>query len=231
MRKLYLLIRAIPKTLYVNFKYLPFKRAIRLPIFVSHRVWLMKTKGRIYIEDNCTLRPAMIKLGFGEVAIFDQMKERSVLQLEGELVFKGGASIGHGCKISVGSSGRLSFGEGIIITAESSIICNKKINIGEKAMISWETLIMDTDLHPIIDELNNVINMDEEIIIGKKTWIGCRCLILKGSVIKEGSIIAAGTTVSKSMNKEGQGRKQCLFAGNPPRAVKENVKWQMQHLQ
>lgn len=225
MRKLYLLIRAIPKTIYFNLKYLPFKKAIKFPVVISHRVWLMSVKGRLKIDSE-VFKPAMIKIGFGEVGIFDQMKERSVWKVEGEVEFKGKASIGHGSKICVGEEGKLTFGENIIITAESSIICNKEINIDDDAMISWETLIMDTDLHPIIDENNNIINNNEKVEIGKKVWIGCRCLILKGVRIESGSIIAAGTTVSKAIAKEGQGRKQCLFAGSPPRVIKENVSWE-----
>jgi len=224
MRKLYLFIRAIPKTLYFNFKYLPFKKAIKLPIIVSHRVWLMETKGRVSLT-AAEIKPAMIKIGFGEVGIFDQMKERSVLKLEGSMMFQGRANIGHGCKICIGSEGKLTFGNEIIITAESSIICNKEIYIADKAMISWETLIMDTDLHPIYDESKNVINSDEKIEIGEKVWIGCRCTILKGVKLEKGSIIAAGTTVSKAIKKEGQEKENCLFAGSPPKILRERVEW------
>lgn len=224
MRKLYLALRAIPKTLYINFKYLPFREAIKLPIMVSHRVWLMETKGSIELKVK-EIKPAMIKLGFGEVGIFDQMKERSVLKLEGSMEFRGSANIGHGCKICVSKEGKLTFGSEVIITAESSIICNKEVNIAEEAMISWETLIMDSDLHPIYDENNNRINNDEKIEIGRKVWIGCRCTILKGVSLDEGSIIAAGTTVSKAIIKEGQGKTNCLFAGSPPKVLREKVEW------
>lgn len=224
MRKLYLILRAIPKTIYFNFKYLPFKEAIKFPIMVSHRVWLMETGGKLSI-DTKTLKPAMIKLGFGEVGIFDQMRERSIWQVSGEVQFKGKASIGHGSKLSVGSEGKLTFGKDIIITAETSIICHKGITIGDEAMISWEAQIMDSDLHQIIDEENRVINGDSEIHIGKKVWIGCRCLILKGTKLEEGSIVAAGTTLSKSFNKEEPRKANCLIGGNPPKILKENLTW------
>ena len=52
LRKLYLFLRCIPKTLYFNFKYLPFNKAIKFPILVSHRVWLMETKGKVILNTN-----------------------------------------------------------------------------------------------------------------------------------------------------------------------------------
>lgn len=223
MKKLYLLIRAIPKTIYFNFKYLPFKEAIKFPFIISHRVWLMDCKGKVSINSN--LSTGMIKVGFGEVSIFDQMRERSVWRVLGDVEFSGRAAIGHGTKISVDKGGKLLFGKDIIITAESSIICNKEINIGDEAMISWETQIMDSDLHSIIDVDNNVINNDEKIEIGKKVWVGCRCLILKGVKIEDGSIIAAGTTISKAFNNKIQREKNCLIGGTPPKILRENLKW------
>jgi acetyltransferase-like isoleucine patch superfamily enzyme len=224
MRKLYLLLRAIPKTLYFNFKYLPFKQAIRFPFVISHRVWLMAAKGKVHINSH-NLSPAMIKIGFGEVSIFDQIRERSVWRVLGEVTFSGGAALGHGTKISVDNEGKLNFGKDVIITAESSIICNKEVNIGDEVMISWETQIMDTDLHSIIDEENNIINNDEKIDIGSKVWIGSRCLILKGAKLEEGSIIAAGTTISKAFEKKVERKSYCLIGGAPPRIIKENLKW------
>src|SRR3712207_7194243 len=88
MRKIYLLIRAIPKTLYFNFKYLPFKQAIKLPILVSHRMWLMTTGGRVKLSSH-SISPFMVKMGFNEVGIFDQMRSRGVINLNGEIEFKG----------------------------------------------------------------------------------------------------------------------------------------------
>lgn len=226
MRKLYLFLRAIPKTLYINFKYLPFKKAIKLPIFISHRVWLMDAKGKVTINDE-NIKPAMIKIGFGEVGIFDQMKERSIWKVNGEVQFSGKASLGHGTKISVGEAAKLTIGKDVIITAESSIICNKEINICDEAMISWETQIMDSDLHKIIDSNGKIINCDEKIQIGKGTWIGCRCLILKGVNIEAGSIIAAGTKLSKSFYSDKENKKEfCLIGGNPPKIIKEEVQWE-----
>lgn len=221
MRNLYLIIRAIPKTLYFNFKYLPFKKAIRLPIIVSHRVWLMAAKGKVNI--NCeNLKLGLIKLGFGEVGIFDSMRERSVWNVSGTVNFNGSARLGHGIKVSVEEKGILNMGNNLIVTAESSIICRKKITIGNDVMISWETQMMDTDLHPILNKENHIINKDEEIKIGDKSWIGSRVLVLKGVNLPMGTIVAAGSTLSKSSIRNLD-KESSLIGGNPIRVLKEEV--------
>lgn len=225
MRRLYLFIRAIPKTLYFNLKYLPFKSAIKFPFFISHRVWLMETKGTVKI--NCEeLKPAMIKIGFGEVGIFDQMRERSIWKVQGLVEFHGAASLGHGTKISVETQGRLAVGKDAIVTAESSIICTKEIVLEDEVMISWDVQIMDTDLHAIRNVSGEVINYDEKVSIGARSWIGSRAMILKGVNLTKGSVVAAGTVVSKSINNVIEKNENLLIGGNPPRIIKENVIWE-----
>ena len=50
------------KILIVNFRFLPFKQAIHLPIDVYGKLRILSYKGDIRIETNA-LRPGMIKLG------------------------------------------------------------------------------------------------------------------------------------------------------------------------
>jgi len=76
IRKLYLGIMALPKTIYFNFKYLKFSQAIKIPIFVSHRVWLMETEGHVKIPQP--VKTGMVKIGFGEIGIFDQHRSRTI---------------------------------------------------------------------------------------------------------------------------------------------------------
>ena len=60
---------------------------------------------------------------------------------------------------------------------------------------------MDTDFHHVIKH-GEVVNPPKEITIGDHVWIGCRCTILKGSVIPSNSIVAAGSLVTKRFLKE-----------------------------
>ena len=57
------------------------------------------------------------------------------------------------------------FGDKVAINANSDIVCRIGITIGDRALISWECLIMDTDFHSIYDKncLDKKLNDDKEI--------------------------------------------------------------------
>jgi acetyltransferase-like isoleucine patch superfamily enzyme len=217
LRRLLLVILGLPKTILINFYYLPFKTALKLPILVSHRVWVMDMSGTLDIQQP---HFGTVQIGFGEVGIFDQHRSRSVLQIKGKLIFKGKARIGHGSKISV-NGGTLTFCDGVNITAQSSIVCKKEIYIGANCLISWDVLIMDTDSHAIFPKKGGaLINPDKKVHIGDNVWIGCRCLILKGVTINNGNIIAAGSLVSKSIVDI-----ESIIAGSPATVKYTDVVW------
>lgn len=94
------------------------------------------------------------------------------------------------------------FGRNFVATSEINIIVRKKIEFGENCLISWDTLFMDSDLHSIYNcsDLNNEINKNKEIYIGNHVWIGCECLILKGSIISDNAVIAARSTITNKTN-------------------------------
>lgn len=214
-------ILGLPKTIYFNFKLLKFKEAIKLPIFLSNSVLIKKSKGNISI--NGKLKTGMIKIGFGDNGLFDKKKSRTIIQVNGEVIFNGIANIGHGSKISVYENGILVFGDKFKISAESSIMCSSRISFGNDCLLSWDILLMDTDHHKIIDNIDNkVVNFDKEIIIGSHVWIGCRCTILKGVQILDNTVIAANSCVCNIFCK-----KNIIVAGNPAKIIKENINWQI----
>lgn len=206
------------KTIYFNFKYLPFSQAIHIPILVSTKVYLSTLKGKIVIE--APLTPGLIKIGYGDIRIFDKKRSRTIWDVNGTVVFKGKTHIGHGSKISVWKDGELIFGENFTINAESTIIASQKVAFGDNCLLSWDILIMDTDLHPILDKNGLQCNPSLPVYIGSKVWIGCRCLILKGTQIPNQSVIAANSIVNKKLEGENN-----VFGGNPVRILKKEVTW------
>lgn len=216
LRQYFLYLMGLPKTLYFNLKYLPLKQAIKLPVLVSHRVWLKSCKGSLSLGK---VRPGIIKIGFGGVSIFDEGRSRSIWHVDGHVRLAGKADFGHGSKIDV--SGEIQVGDNFEITAESAIVCHQKISFGNNVLISWETLIMDCDFHKIHDQSGRWINADSAVSIGNDVWIGCRCLVLKGVNIADKSVVAASSTVSRSIDTA-----QTIIAGSPARPVKENISWE-----
>lgn len=107
------------------------------------------------------------------------------------------------------------------MTSESEIVAQTNIQFGDNVLISWDCLIMDTDFHKIYDQTGKLINSPEPIIVGKKVWIGCRNVILKGSKISDGSIIGANSFINKDISNQSG-----IFAGNPIRFIKGDISWE-----
>ncbi len=212
-------IKGLPKTIYFNLKYFDFFTAVKLPVLVSQNVLLLQAKGRIVLPCD-TIKTGMVKLGFGNVGIFDFKRSRAIWNVSGNVVFMGTCYIGHGSKISVNKNGTLILGSKFAVGAETTIVCNKKISFGNDCIVSWDTLIMDTDFHQIYDEKHRIINYDKEVKIGNNVWTGCRCTILKGAEIADNTIIGANSTVSSKISGCGQ-----IIAGNPVKIIKTNVHW------
>ena len=84
-------------------------------------------------------------------------------------------------------------------------------------MISWNVTIMDSDLHNIMDVNQAIYNLPKAVSIGIHTWIGFDTNILKGSVIPDGCIVAAGSTICKSFSQKG------LLLGGTNSILKEQV--------
>lgn len=218
IRHFYLLALGLPQTLRFNFRYFSFSHAVLLPCIVSHRVVLEKMDGEVSI--HCPVQFGLVRIGFGDVGIFDQDRSRSVWRVAGRVVFNGSARLGHGTKISVDQAGVLSFGSDVEISAESSIACRNSIVIDDGSLISWDVQIMDSDWHKVLNEQNVQVNLDSEVKLGKKVWVGSRVLILKGVEIGDGSVVAAGAVVTKKFPGTCQ-----LLAGNPAKISRTGVTW------
>jgi acetyltransferase-like isoleucine patch superfamily enzyme len=116
--------------------------------------------------------------------------------------------------------GTLEVGDKFQITAESTIICAKFIKFGDNNLLSWENIVMDTDYHKIYNYDNQKINENKDIIVGNNVWIGCRNLILKGSLIGNNIVIGSNSTVTGEFLEEN-----LIVAGTPAKVIKENIYW------
>lgn len=108
----------------------------------------------------------MLKVGFGNVGVFDKKYERTMLQIGGTLSDKK-VSFGHGSRICVYPSGVLKFKGEFINSTSMTIICSKQITFGDGVLSSWDTLVMDTDLHetenPVTKE---VYSSSSPVVVG-----------------------------------------------------------------
>jgi acetyltransferase-like isoleucine patch superfamily enzyme len=120
-----------------------------------------------------------------------------------------------GCKIVIDEGARLEVGHAHI-NSNSTIACFNHIKIGNHVFIGENVTIRDSDNHCI---LNAPRGVSEPIIIGDHVWIGINAIILKGATIGSGSIIAAGSVVTKSIPEH------VLAGGVPAKVIREDVDW------
>mgnify|MGYP005868018019 FL=1 len=172
IKKYKLFLLGLPKTLLFNFHYFPFKKAMKLPVWLTHRVRLKSLKGEVILQSE-KIRRGMITIGYQHVSIND-INEYSLWNVQGKVVFRGRAGFGAGAKIAVGRGATLTFGDQFLMTARSELVCFKEISFGDNCLLSWNILVMNTDAHPVYDKEGNHINHDQPITIGNKVWIGCR---------------------------------------------------------
>lgn len=89
--------------------------------------------------------------------------------------------------------------QNVFLNSNVTIICRKKIHIGEGTIIGPNTVIVDHDHDYRSDNRAGTFILDE-IVIGKNVWIGGNVTILKGTAIGDNSVIGAGTVVCGKVN-------------------------------
>jgi len=205
------------KSIYINFHYFPFSTAIKIPILVSKHTFLKQLKGEIILKHRPDF--GLIKIGFGDIGIFDKSRSRTILEIKGRITFTGKTHIGHGSKISVWEGADLIFGDNFEISAESTIVATNKIQFGKNILISWNVLIMDSDLHSIYSE-GILQNPPQPIKIGDNVWIGCNSTLLKGTIVGDNVVIGANSLLSRNYPINN-----VILAGNPAIRIKALTNW------
>lgn len=117
--------------------------------------------------------------------------------------------------ITVYNEGQLTIGTNSGISS-GTIICTQRIDIGSNVLIGGGTCIYDTDFHGV----NYFSRRDSKprsqpIEIKEGAFIGGYCQILKGVTIGMGSVVAAGSVVTKDIPDFE------IWGGNPARFIKK----------
>lgn len=98
-----------------------------------------------------------------------------------------------------------------------SIVAYERIEIGHRVAIGANTVICDSDFHPLSQEIRRY-NPDggatAPIMIEDDVFVGMQCLILKGVTIGSGSVIGAGSVVTNNIPAG------VIAAGNPARVIR-----------
>ena len=216
------IVLSIPKTIWVNFWYLPLKQAIKLPIWVKYGSKIsVHGGGRILIRGTVEL--AMIRIGFHKVPICNY-KDKTMITIDkkGQLIFLGTAHLGNGSKLQITTGAALILGDNFAISASSAINCYENIVFGDDIQFSWNCLVMSSDTHSVFDENGTRMNEDRKISFGNKVWIGCNVTILKGTTVPSNCVIGANSVVTGHLFKGNT-----LIVGNPAKSIKKIGGWRL----
>jgi len=198
------------KTIYFNFKYLPFNQAISFPFFLF-KPTLLKCQGKIILESKC-IHPGMIQLG----GFIGSLYPNDGIVWEnhgGKVIFRGKCIIGNSSAISIGSKGCVDFGDNFSATTNFKLTAYYHIRFGKNVLVSWNVLVMDTSFHRLKNIDGEFLSSGfDSVLIGNNNWIPTRCMLMKGAKTPDYCILAAGTVLTKDFSKSPT---HILLAGNP----------------
>ena len=159
--------------------------------------------------------------------------DATIVNLPGnsELIYVGSGSVLRGQLLVFPHGGKILIGQDCYLGDGSRIWSAESIKIGSRVLISHNVNIHDTNAHSVNPRAryqhfleimatgypreNNVDIVSSPITIEDDVWIGFNSIILKGVRICRGSIIAAGSVVTKDVPQYS------IVAGNPAKVVKK----------
>ena len=217
LHRICLFLRTLLPSLWFNFKYLPFKQAVKLPIQL-YKPTFLKLNGSVVIE-SVNIRFGMIKLGFFTSAAYPN--SGITIRNYGQIVFKGKCHIGNDTYIIWGRHGKIVFGDDFRITCGVKIISECGISFGEHVRFGWGGIAIDTNFHPLYEKKKEKFKKAfAPVIIGNNNWFGMNCLIMPGVTTPEYCIFGARTIVTRGGTYESY----CVHGGSPIRVLSRNVK-------
>lgn len=202
---------------------------------------------KLLITSNGKGNSVLIKDGFyskeGLIIIINGHNNKVIIG-EDASFYQGISSIsiiGNNCSIAFGDSfcckeasfscrdngSKLIIGNNADIASNVSFISmeGRGIYVGDDLFCSYNVEIRNTDSHSILDADCNRINPAKDVHIKNKVWIAQGSLILKGSNVPTGTIIAAKSLVNKCFDEDC-----CLIAGSPACIKKVNIHWEKERL-
>ena len=108
--------------------------------------------------------------------------------------------IGKDVTINVAPKASLKIGNNVGIGNRCQIVSHKRIDIGEGTVIAPGVMIFDHN--HVYDKEGGVKQRefdDGEVVIGRNSWIGAGCIILKNVHIGDNCVIGAGSVVTKDI--------------------------------
>ena len=213
----------ILKTLLFNFRTMPFKVAIKLPVFLYGKVDIYSLKGKVEFHD-CEINKGMVKMGMNKEYLGTVSgASLIVLNNNSKLIFQGPSEFSSNFLLRTGQGAHIEIGKDTFFGSSFKLVCIKKITIGEQTRIAFESQIIDSDFHFTYNlEERKVKPREREIIIGAYNWIGNRTTISKGTRTKPFTIVASSSIINRDYTKNKE--EFVVLGGQPARLIANNIR-------
>jgi len=206
------------KTIYFNFRSMPFKMAVTLPVYIYSRTQFQTLSGSVEIDGN--LCPGMVRIGKRE----DRGMGVTTIRNHGVIRFRDGSTIMQGCDIYVGKKGLLEIGARARVRENVFIYVSSYVKIGDFTGIAYQTTISDDDFHFVIDSSSGKISdTKSSIIIGNRNWIGSRTAIKKGTITPDNIIVASSYSLLDRDYRDSVPEYSAI-GGVPARLLRKNLR-------
>ncbi len=181
-----------------------------------HPIDALKASGNLVHGTNCDLSNL-------SVAIQGQKAGRLNIQI--------GNDCSLACSILLQTpDAQVIIGDGVFIGPETTLFCYEKITFGNDIMVSWGCTFIDTNAHSLIaaermpdvrdwikgpEHKNWGVVKNAQVQIKDKCWVGFNCIIGKGVIMEEGTVLGFGSVLTKSTAPYG------IYGGNPAAFIKK----------
>lgn len=212
------------KTVYFNLKMLPVKQAIKLPVVFYGKVKFLGLGGKVII--NSPIKFGMV--GFGQkYEIFKTSKKNAQITINGNFIVNGHIQFGIDYLLFINQNATLSMGHLSSLGANGKIICMKEISFGDYARIGYESQVIDTTFHQMIDlSAGELTATFGKISIGNYNYIGSRVSILKSSFTPDNCTVTSNSLLTKDYSEFGS---NVMIGGIPAKLIKKNIRRAWEH--
>ncbi len=188
-------------TIYLNFRLLSIKNAIKIPIFVYGHPKFWSLYGNVEFV-NCKVKPGLVKLNWTKHTAGGPNNSGCPTELNiwGTIIFKGTCRIGSSNKICVGEHGILELGKECHIMTQCNITAYSSVVIGNNFLMAHRSQILDTNYHFVADLVNKRVKRHfNPIKIGNDCWLCNSSTIAGGAVLPNNTIVASNSLINKDM--------------------------------
>lgn len=204
-------------SIYFNIRYLPFAQAIKLPIWVSTNLHEIKLKRGQLVLKKPKFRS--IAIGMGKSPGIQAHKAGILIGNGGKIVFAGSAVISQGTVLRCDKNSIIEFGDNFYCNSDCYMRSRSSIKFGVNCSLGWCNTLNTFDGHAVFIG-NEQRPVEAPISIGNHVWITNHCIISKGVLVSDDSVIAQGSLVNKQFCDPN-----VLIGGVPAKIVKQNINW------